>query len=110
MATYAEVMAGSNPSEANGDMKVVPMLEIHVAAESANRPRKAISHRLTSASTISVPMARPKWSYPLNVVSDDKTGQRVTFRHRCAICQPVVGSSPSGAACLAGSGTGRSAL
>ncbi|HMN26743.1 MAG TPA: hypothetical protein PKE45_01215, partial [Caldilineaceae bacterium] len=36
--TYADVTGGTNASEANGDMKVVPMLEIRIPITSANLP------------------------------------------------------------------------
>jgi hypothetical protein len=82
--TYANVAtsSGSTPaaSEANGDMKVVPMLEIRIPITSANLPPQSDLTPFNISVNDFAPDGKTKIAYiPLNVVTDEKSGQRVAF-------------------------------
>ncbi|MBX3010129.1 MAG: hypothetical protein KF832_01435 [Caldilineaceae bacterium] len=82
--TYADVATGADigqaVSEANGDLKIVPMLEIRMPTTGANLPPQTdltpfnitVNHLSADEQT--------KVAYvPLTIVTDEKTGQRVAF-------------------------------
>ena len=67
-------------SEANGDMKVLPMLEIRIPADSANLPAQDELTPFNISVNDFTADGQTKVAYiPLNIVTDDKSGQRVAF-------------------------------
>ena len=83
--TFASAMAQDGnkvpgPSDANGDIKLVPMLEIRMPAGAANLPPQA---DLTPYNTSVNPADRAGSEMvayvPLSLITDEQTGQRVAF-------------------------------
>ena len=80
--TFAD-MGGTAANDANGDLKLIPMLEIRINGAATNLPpqRDLTPYNITvnnfnrdgSIKTVMV---------PLNVITDEKTGQRVAFSGR----------------------------
>ncbi len=83
-ATYATgaTASGRTPAanESNGDMRVVPMLEIRMPITSANLPpQSALTPFGISVNNLTAD-GQSKVAYvPLSLVTDEKTGQRVAF-------------------------------
>lgn len=85
--TYADLAAAEGrvamPNEANGNMKLLPMLEIRMDAQSANLPPQ---HELTPYGiTVNnlIEDGSQKVAYvPLTLVTDDQSGGRVAFSGR----------------------------
>jgi hypothetical protein len=82
--SYADLATAAGrtaePSEANGDMKVLPMLEIRIPADSANLPAQSDLTPFNISVNDFTPDGQTKVAYiPLNIVTDDKSGQRVAF-------------------------------
>ncbi len=84
--TFADLPGSNvnvNPSDANGDMKLVPMLEIRTPSASANLPSQqqltaygVAAHNLTSDGATQVIYV------PLQLTTDSKTGARLAFSGR----------------------------
>jgi hypothetical protein len=82
--TYADAAAAAgrtaDASDSNGDMKVVPMLEVRMAAKSANLPPQAELTPFNITVNDLTSDGQTKVAYlPLSIVTDEKTGQRVAF-------------------------------
>jgi hypothetical protein len=82
--TYADYASSggraANASEANGDLKLVPMLEIRIPADSANLPAQVDLTPFNITLNDFTQDGQTKVAYvPLNVVTDERTGQRVAF-------------------------------
>lgn len=82
--SYADLATAAGrtaePNEANGDMKVLPMLEIRMPADSANLPAQSDLTPFNISVNDFTPDGQTKVAYiPLNIVTDDKSGQRVAF-------------------------------
>jgi hypothetical protein len=82
--TYADIAAsaGRTPdaSEANGDMKLIPMLEIRMPANGANLPPQTDLTPFNITVNNYTADGQTKVVYvPLSIVTDEKTGQRVAF-------------------------------
>lgn len=82
--TYADVAtaAGRTPdvNEANGDMKLVPMLEIRMPTSSANLPPQSDLTTFNISVNNLNANGQTKVAYvPLSIITDEKTGQRVAF-------------------------------
>src|SRR5690606_5088223 len=82
--TYADVASASGraagANESNGDMKLLPMLEIRIPATSANLPPQADLTPFNISVNDFTADGRTKVAYvPLSIVTDEKTGQRVAF-------------------------------
>jgi hypothetical protein len=83
-ATYADAATAqgraADGNEANGDMRVVPMLEIRIPANSANLPSQAELTPFNISVSNFTPDGATKVAYvPLTVVTDNQTGERVAF-------------------------------
>jgi hypothetical protein len=97
-ATYADYASSqgrpADVNEANGDLKIVPMLEIRVPNNGANLPGQAdLTPFNISVNDFTADGATKVAYVPLNVVTDEKTGQRVAFSGQMRY-QPT-GSWPS---------------
>jgi hypothetical protein len=82
--TYADTAAseGRTPdaNESNGDMKLIPMLELRIPTNGANLPPQAeLTPFNISVSNFTADGATKLVYVPLNVVTDETTGQRVAF-------------------------------
>jgi hypothetical protein len=82
--TYADYAAitgrGTNAAESNGDLKIVPMLEIRMPAASANLPSQAeLTPFNVTVNNFTADGATKVAYVPLSVVTDERTGQRVAF-------------------------------
>lgn len=82
--SYADLAGATGraaePNEANGDMKVLPMLEIRIPADSANLPSQSeLTPFNISVNDFSTDGQTRVAYIPLNIVTDDKSGQRVAF-------------------------------
>ncbi|MEZ4862420.1 MAG: LamG-like jellyroll fold domain-containing protein [Caldilineaceae bacterium] len=82
--TYADVATtqGRTPdaSDANGDMKLVPMLEIRIPTASANLPTQAeLTPYNISVNDFTADGATKVAYVPLTIVTDPLTGERVAF-------------------------------
>jgi hypothetical protein len=82
--TYADVAVSTgrtaDASEANGDLKVIPMLEIRLPVTSANLPLQADLTPFNISVNNLTADGQTKVAYlPLSIVTDEKTGQRVAF-------------------------------
>ncbi|MDQ2997598.1 MAG: thrombospondin type 3 repeat-containing protein, partial [Chloroflexota bacterium] len=82
--TYADAAAtqGRTPdaNEANGDMKLVPMLEIRMPANGANLPPQADLTPFNITVNNYTADGQTKVAYvPLSIVTDENTGERVAF-------------------------------
>ena len=82
--TYADVATAAgriaDVNEANGDMKVVPMLEIRIPAASANLPPQSdLTPFNISVNDFTADGQTKVALVPLSIVTDEKTGQRVAF-------------------------------
>ncbi|MFV9507238.1 MAG: LamG-like jellyroll fold domain-containing protein [Oscillochloridaceae bacterium umkhey_bin13] len=83
-ATYADLARAEgripDPSEYNGDMKLIPMLEIRTPSSAGLLPQE----RLTSYNlSLSIADDGSRLLYaPLSIVSDQETGARVAFNAR----------------------------
>lgn len=82
--TYADVAAAAgrtaDASESNGDMKLLPMLEIRMPTTGANLPPQADLTPFNITVNNLTANGNTKVAYiPLNIVTDEKTGQRVGF-------------------------------
>ena len=83
-ATYADVATTqgrtADGNEVNGDMRVVPMLEIRIPAASANLPSQAELTPFNISVSNFTPDGATKVAYvPLTVVTDNQSGERVAF-------------------------------
>ncbi|MCX6047416.1 MAG: hypothetical protein NT075_20110, partial [Chloroflexi bacterium] len=84
--TYAEQPGGNaiaNPADANGDMKLIPMLEIRMPTGSANLAAASdlLAYNIALAN-FSQDGATKVLYAPLRLSTDDKTGARVAFNAR----------------------------
>ncbi len=82
--TYADVAQAQgrtpDPSEANGDVKVIPMLEIRMPSNGANLPPQSDLSPFNISVNNFTADGQTKVAYvPLSMVTDDKTGERVGF-------------------------------
>jgi hypothetical protein len=80
--SYADVAGASltEGAEANGDMKLVPMLEIRIPNSSANLPSQAELTPFNISVNDFTPDGATKVAYvPLAIVIDDQSGERVAF-------------------------------
>ncbi|HHW87945.1 MAG TPA: hypothetical protein GX400_17290, partial [Chloroflexi bacterium] len=82
--SYADLATAAGrtaePTETNGDMKVLPMLEIRIPADSANLPAQSDLTPFNISVNDFTTDGQTKVVYiPLNIVTDDKSGQRVAF-------------------------------
>ncbi len=80
--TYADIASGriADASEANGDLKLIPMLEIRMPAASAQLPPQAdLTPFNISVNNFTSDGATKVAYVPLNIITDEKTGQRVAF-------------------------------
>ncbi|MFN8440638.1 MAG: LamG-like jellyroll fold domain-containing protein [Caldilineaceae bacterium] len=82
--TYADLAATqgrvADGAEANGDMKVVPMLEIRIPNTSANLPSQAELTPFNISINDFSADGQTKVAYvPLSIVTDEQTGERVAF-------------------------------
>jgi hypothetical protein len=82
--TYADVAQAQgrtpDPSEANGDVKVIPMLEIRMSANGANLPPQSdLSPFNISVNNFTADGLTKVAYVPLSMVTDEKTGERVGF-------------------------------
>ena len=82
--TYADAAAAAgrtaDASDSNGDMKVVPMLEVRMAANGANLPPQAELTPFNITVNDLTSDGQTQVAYlPLSIVTDEKTGQRVAF-------------------------------
>ena len=96
--TYADYASSQGRAadihEANGDLKVVPMLEIRVPNNGANLPSQAdLTPFNISVNNFTTDGATKVAYVPLSLVTDEKTGQRVAFSGQMRY-QPT-GSWPS---------------
>ncbi len=85
--TYADLAtaAGRAPgaNEANGDLKLIPMLEIRLPTNGANLPpQRELTPYNISVNPLTSDGSQQVVYVPLNVVTDDTTGQRVAFSAR----------------------------
>lgn len=85
--TYAAVAAAQgraiSPNEYFGDMKLIPMLEIRFNAADGNLPPQSDLSPYNITVNDFVPGGATRVAYlPLNVVTDEKSGQRVAFSGR----------------------------
>jgi hypothetical protein len=83
-ATYADYAASAGrtagPTEANGDMKIIPMLEIRMPDAGVNLPLQSELTPFNISVNDVTANGQTKVAYiPLNIVNDDRTGQRVAF-------------------------------
>lgn len=86
-ATYADraTAEGRNPAsnESSGDTKLIPMLEIRMAADSANVPAQSdLMPYGISVNDLTADGSQKVAYVPLSVVSDEQTGRRVAFNAR----------------------------
>jgi hypothetical protein len=82
--TYADVAAATgrtaDASESNGDMKLLPMLEIRIPITSANLPSQAELTPFNISVNDFTADGQTKVAYvPLSMVNDPLTGERVAF-------------------------------
>jgi hypothetical protein len=80
--TYADVAVGRmvDASEANGDLKLIPMLEIRMPTANAQLPPQSdLTPFNISVNNFTSDAATKVVYVPLNVITDEKTGQRVAF-------------------------------
>ncbi len=83
-STYATAAASAgrtaDASDSNGDMRVIPMLEIRMPANGANLPAQdELTPFNITVNDLSAD-GQTKVAYvPLSIVTDEKTGQRVAF-------------------------------
>ena len=82
--TYADFAAAqgraADADAANGDMKVIPMLEIRIPKASANLPDQAELTPFSISVNDFTTDGQTKVAYvPLSIITDDKTGERVAF-------------------------------
>ena len=82
--TYADAAASAgrtaDAGDSNGDMKVVPMLEVRMAANGANLPPQAELTPFNITVNDLTSDGQTQVAYlPLSIVTDEKTGQRVAF-------------------------------
>jgi len=94
-ANYANIQGrAADSNETNGDLKVVPMLEIRVPNSGANLPSQADLTPFNISVNNFTTDGQTKVAYvPLSLVTDEKTGQRVAFSGQMRY-QPT-GSWPS---------------
>jgi hypothetical protein len=83
-ATYADYAASAGrtagPTEANGDMKIIPMLEIRMPDAGVNLPPQSELTPFNISVNNLTADGQTKVAYiPLNIVTDERTGQRIAF-------------------------------
>lgn len=85
--TYADVAQAQgraiSPNEYFGDMKLIPMLEIRFNAADGNLPPQSELSPYNITVNDFVPGGATRVAYlPLNIITDEKSGQRVAFSGR----------------------------
>ncbi len=85
--TYADLAAAAGrtaaANEAAGDLKLIPMLEIRLPANSANLPSQSeLTAYNISVSNLSSDGSQKVAYVPLSIITDEATGQRVAFGAR----------------------------
>ncbi|MCE7985168.1 MAG: hypothetical protein DYG89_28680 [Caldilinea sp. CFX5] len=84
--TFADLPGGNaiaNPADANGDMKLIPMLEIRVPTGSANlAPASDLLAYNVAVHDLTADGATKVLYAPLRLMSDEKSGARVAFSAR----------------------------
>ena len=82
--TYADLPNAdpvANPADANGDLKLIPMLEIRMSNAAANLPGS--EELLAYNTSVNEVDANNKVAYvPLRILYDEKSGQRIAFQAR----------------------------
>jgi len=80
--TFAD-LGGSGAADANGDMRLIPMLEIRVPNFGAHLPpQAALTPYNISVNNLTTNGSSKVAYVPLSVVTDEKTGERVAFNAR----------------------------
>ena len=80
--TFAD-LGGAGANDANGDMRLIPMLEIRVPNNGANLPPQAdLTPYNITVNNLNANGSTKVVYVPLSVITDEKTGERVAFNAR----------------------------